>query len=300
MPGAGRLTHHAPMWAFHRFALAALAMGAAGQVAAGEAMSSGRTLLQPPSQAIPSPITDRFAATVRFHSPMMESFFRYDDPDNPSDFGTPFYIEDTLGLKSRLFQGSIDMMFRMNERHRIHAQYSQQDRSAVKTLSLSGPLLFGSSEFDHGDVVHSQMQQRKLDVTYTYSVLRRERVEVGLGLGIHLLQFEGTLSEPAEFTTETLDTAGPAASLAADFTWRFTRRFSLTAQGQWLRGKVSDIEAEYRSYRAGVQFRAARNLSIGVGYSGTYYEVDSADPDFFPGYLWIHNHGPEAFFRVSF
>ncbi len=299
LPPRAPLTHHHPMWAIRRFALAALAIGTCAAGMAGEA-TSGRVLLQPPAVVVPSPITDRFAVTARFTVPMMETFFRYDDPQNPSDTGTPFYVEDTLGLKGRMFQGSIDLMFRISERHRIQAQYSQQSRAATKTLDLDGPLLFGGSEFDNGDVLHSQMEQRKLDVVYTYSILRRERIELGLGLGVHLLQFAGTLEEPAEFRHETLDTAGPAASLAGDFTWRISRRLSLVAQGQWLRANVADVDGEYRSYRANLQYRAARNMAIGVGYAGTYYEVDSADPDFFSGYLWIHDHGPEAFIRVSF
>ncbi len=288
------------MWAFHRWAVSAAAAAmTCGTALAGEA-PVGRVLLQPPKVMIPSPITDRFAVTARLSAPRMETFFRYDSLLDPADRGTPFYVEDTLGLTDRLFQGSLDLMFRMAERHRVHAQYSQQNRTAVKELDLGAPLLFGSSTFDDGDVLHSEMQQRKLDVLYTYSVLRRERIEVGLGFGLHLLQLSGTLAEPAEFIVEPLDTAGPTASLAADVTWRITRRLSLTTQGNWLRGNVADVEGEYFAWRAGLQFRAARNVAFGLGYTGTLYEVDSADPDFFSGYLWIHNRGPEAFVRVSF
>lgn len=275
------------------------AAGVAGAAVAGEA-GSGRVLLQPPAVVIPSPITDRFAVTARFTAPLMQTFFRYDDPRNPADRGTPFYAEGALGLKDRMHQGSIDMMFRMGERHRIQAQYSQQSRAATTTLDINGPLLFGESDFDSGDVLHSEMDQRKLDVVYTYSFLRRQRVEAGLGVGIHLLQFSGTLEQPATFTTEQLDTAGPAASLAGDFTWRIARRLSLSAQGQWLRASVDEVKGEYFAWRANLQYRIARNMAIGVGYGSTYYEVDSADTDFFSGYLWIHNHGPEAFIRVSF
>ena len=299
LPGPARLTHHGLMWAMQRLVPAVALICTAGVAVAGEA-GSGRVLLQPPVQVIPSPITDRFAVTVRYSSPMMQTFFRYDDPDDPSEVGTPFYIEDTLGLKDRMHQGSIDMRFRILERHKILAQYSQQSRTAVKELELDEPLRFGSTVFDNGDTLHSQMEQRKLDVVYTYSFLHTQRFEAGFGLGLHLLQFTGTLEEPEEFITEPLDTAGPAASLAGDFTWRVTRRWSLNAEGQWLRGTVADVKGEYFSWRANLQYRAARNMAIGLGYSGTYYEVDSADPDFFSGYLWIHNHGPEAFIRVSF
>ena len=288
------------MWAFRGFVLAAaVSAGVSGVGQAAEA-GPGRVLLQPPAVVVHSPITDRFAVTARFYTPMMQTFFRYDDPANPADFGTPFYVEDTLGLKNRMHQGSLDMMFRMGERHKVQAQYSQQSRTATNTLDIADPLLFGSSTFDDGDVLQSQMELRKLDLIYTYSILHHQRVELGLGLGVHLLQLSGTLEEPAQFITETLDTAGPAASLAGDLTWRIARRLSLTAQGQWLRGNVSDVRGEYFAWRANLQYRAARNMAIGLGYASTYYEVDSADPDFFSGYLWIHNHGPEAFIRVSF
>lgn len=299
LPVHAPLTHHGPMWAMRRLVTSAALLCAAGMAMAGEA-GSGRVLLQPPVKEIPSPITDRFAATVRYHSPQMQTFFRYDDPDDPADAGTPFYVEDTLGLKDRMHQGSIDMRFRILERHKILAQYSQQSRRAVKEVELDEPLRFGSSVFGDEDTLHSEMEQRKLDVVYTYSFLRTQRVEAGFGLGLHLLQFTGTLEEPEEFITEQLDTAGPAASLAADFTWRVTRRWSVNGEGQWLRGTVADVKGEYFSWRANLQFRAARNMALGVGYSGTYYEVDSRAPDFFPGYLWIHNRGPEAFIRVSF
>ena len=101
-------------------------------------------------------------------------------------------------------------------------------------------------------------------------------------------------------TYELLDTAGPAASLVGDFTWRITDRFSLNGQGQWLEGNVADVEGKYFAYRANLQFRAARNVAFGIGYGGTHYEVDSDDPDYFSGYAWLHNRGPEASVRVSF
>lgn len=290
------------MWAFHRSALtlAAACVAGAGLASEPAETGSGRVLLQPPARVVPSPITDRFAMTARYFGPKMSTFFRYDNPDDPDIRGTPFYLEDTLGLKDQMHQGWIDMMFRIGERHRIHAQYAQQSRRAVKELDVADPLIFGTSVFFDGDVLHSEMHQRKFDLIYTYSVLRRSRVEIGLGLGLHLLQFSGTVEEPATFTYELLDTAGPAASVAGDFTWRITDRFSLNGQGQWLQGRVAEVDGKYFAYRANLQYRAARNLSFGIGYGGTHYEVDSADPEFFSGYFWLHDHGPEAFVRVSF
>lgn len=287
------------MLAIHRFALAMAMAGAWGAGLAAEA-GSGRVLLQPAPVVIPSPITDRFAINVSYAYPGMSTYVRYDNPADPTDLGTPFYAEQTLGLADRVNQGWMDLMFRIGERHRFRAQYTQQTRTADQRLQLSAPLQFGDSEFQNGDLVHSEMQHRKLDAIYTYSLLRFEQVEFGLGLGVHLIQMYGALEEPAAFVKEELDTAGPAASLAGDFTWRIARRLSLSAQGQWLDGKFGDVRGTYLAWRANLQYRATRNVAFGLGYASTHYEADSADPDFFSGYLWIHDHGPEAFVRVSF
>lgn len=280
------------------YALLAIALaGCQGAVHAGEA-GSGRVLLQPPKVVVPSPITDRFAVNVSYAYPGMSTFIRYDNPNDPADFGTPFYAEETLGLADRVHQGWIDMMFRIGERHRFSAQYTQQTRTAQQ--QLGEPLEFGTSDFQVGDVVHSEMQHRKMDLIYTYSLLRRTTVEAGLGIGVHLIQMYGAIEQPATFTRQDVDTAGPAASLSGDFTWRIARRLSLTAQGQYLDGTFGDVRGTYLAYRANLQYRAFRNMAFGLGYSGTHYEADSTDPDFFAGYLWINNHGPEAFVRVSF
>ncbi len=278
-------------------ALMLAAVGASGAGMAGEA-GSGRVLLQPPRVVIPSPITDRFAVNVSYAYPGMSAVVRYDNPNDPTDEGTPFYIEDTLGLADRLHMGWMDMMFRIGERHRFNLQYSQQTRTADQTLAQD--IRFGGTDFAAGSLVHSELQQRKLDLIYTYSFLRMERLEMGLGLGLHLLQLYGAMEEPAAFNKQELDTAGPSASLAGNFTWRIFRRLSLNAQGQWLDGQVGDVRGTYVSWRANLQYRAARNMSVGLGYAGVFYELDSRDPDFFTGYLWMNNHGPEAFVRVSF
>jgi hypothetical protein len=282
------------------YALLALTLACSqGVVLAGEA-GSGRVLLQPPTVVVPSPITDRFAVNVSYAYPALSTYMRYDNPNDPADAGTPFYAEQVLGLADRVHQGWIDMMFRIGERHRFSAQYTQQTRTAQQQLQLSEPLEFGTSEFQDGDVVHSEMQHRKLDLIYTYSLLRRSQIEAGLGIGVHLIQMYGAIEQPATFTRQELDTAGPAASLSGDFTWRIARRLSLTAQGQFLDGTFGDVKGTYLGWRANLQYRAFRNMAFGLGYSGTHYEADSTDPEFFSGYLWINNHGPEAFVRVSF
>jgi hypothetical protein len=288
----------------HGFVLAAVATCGLGAVAAaespgsaqaGEGKPAARELLQPPKMRIASPITDRMALRVHFYMPTIATDIRYDASNGTA--GTPVSGEDTLGLEDQLKQASIDLQFRMLERHRIRASFYKQTRSG--DVVLNQQIRFGDDVYVVNDRVVSKMDLRKLDLAYTYSFLRRERIEISAGLGLHLLQAQGTLEAPARFVREDLDVAGPFPTLALDATWRFTKRFSLNAQANYLKGDVDDVSASYKSWHADVQFRIRPAFAVGAGYSATRFYLDSTDPDE-SGLFRFDYKGPQAFVRVSF
>jgi hypothetical protein len=254
-----------------------------------------RELLQPPVSEIHSPITDRFAVRAVYFRPTVATTVRYDDSaGNP---GTRFGAARELGMQETKNQGWLDMMIRVAPRHRVLAEYYQLTRTGDKALAV--PISFGDSNFPQGTRVLSEMDLRTLGMTYLYSPLRREKVELAAGLGIHLLQVKGSLEAPAQFQREQLDTAGPFPSLVVDGTWRITRRFSLNGTFHYLTVHTSEADGDYMSWRANLQYRGWRNLAIGAGYFGTRFKVDSTDTSF-RGFLDMWYTGPEVFARVSF
>jgi hypothetical protein len=287
----------------HRIALAALAAGigfcgggGGQQLRAGEAATADRVLLQPPPDVIASPITDRFAVRVLYYRPAIDNSLRYDSTDGVP--GTDIDVEDILGHKDSARHGTIDLMFRIGERHRIHADFYQLRRTGDEVIT--GEIRFGDDVFLANDRVLSDMELRKLGLAYTYSLFRREKFELGLGLALHLLQLQGEARVPARFVSEQLDTAGPFAALAGHVTWRVTPRFSFNASAQYLDLNPDNIRGAFRGFHADVQYRGWRNLAIGLGYTYSGYLVDSTDVDFFAGSYRLEYQGPEAFLRVSF
>ena len=107
------------------------------------------------------------------------------------------------------------------------------------------------------------------------------------------------MSVPAEFQREQLDTAGPFAALAGQFTWRISRRLSLNASAQYFDLNPDDVHGAFRHYHGDLQWRAARNFAVGAGYSYSGYLVDSTDEEF-SGFYRLVYQGPELFVRVSF
>jgi hypothetical protein len=256
-----------------------------------------RPLLQPPVDLVPSPITDRFAVRAIFFQPSVTTSGRYDDAAGTQ--GTPFSGEDSLNLPDKRSQAWIDLAFRMTPRHRISAQFYELKRNGSTVLTQQ--LDFGDDSFLPADgTVRSSMDLRQLNVGYLYSLLQKQRIEIGLGFGIHLLQLDATMEAPAAFKRQHLDTAGPYPTLDGDLSWRITRRFSVNGAAHYFNYISTRTDGSSLSWNADLQFRAARNLAVGAGYSSTRYHLSSSDPDFFQGFVKLQYRGPELFLRASF
>jgi hypothetical protein len=270
-----------------------LALGTAAHAA--ETAPAQRELLQPPKHAVPSPITDRLALRGMYYGQRLSTLVRYDNSAGVP--GTLLSAEQQLGIADTLDQGAVDLMFRLLERHRIRVDYQQQKRNG--DVFADTPIRFGDDVYFANERVLTHLDLRRFGITYTYSVVRSEKMEIGAGLGLNLLQVEGTLEAPARFLRETQDAAGPFPTLAVDGTWRFAKRFSVNGAFQYLGQSIDDVSGSYKAWSADVQFRPLRNLAIGAGYAQTRYRIESTD-DELAGYFRLKYKGPQLFLRFSY
>ena len=257
-----------------------------------------RTVPVPPSQrdrTVPSPITDRFHVRAAYFQADAVTDIRLDP--TPQLPGTELSGEDDLGLDDQLNQGRIELMFRLRERNRIRVDWLKLDRYGEAVLNRQ--VVFGDEQFDVNDFVVSRMDLRMLSFIYSRSVLRSDRFELGAGFGIHLTETEASGAVPAEFQREEVSQAGPLPTAALDFTWRITRRFALTARGNYFSAEVDEFDGSFHDYHADLQFRLRPNLALGIGYTSIEMDLIVRDDDS-PGSFDLSTRGPEAFFRVSY
>jgi len=134
-------------------------------------------------RVLPSPITDRFSLRGTFFAAALETNVHVDAPGVP---GTLVNAEHDLGMKGRLNQGRMELIFRVRERSRLRVDYFSSDRDGDRPIGRD--ILFAGNTFVAGDLVQSDLAYSMLGFTYTYSVIRTEHFELGAGLGVHLLQ----------------------------------------------------------------------------------------------------------------
>jgi hypothetical protein len=243
----------------------------------------------------PSPITDHFALSGIYFLGHVGTDGQFDSGKGVS--GTPFSAERTLGLADRTSQARAELMFRLEQRGRLRMDFLDLRRSGQ--ANIDEPLQFGDQLFLAHEVLQSEVDWRQTDFTYTYSFLRGDHYELGVGAGLHLLQAQATAQVPNTPQRQVYSAAGPFATLAVDGSVRLARYWTLSARGQYLKVNVSSTTGMLGIYHADLQYRWRPNLAVGLGYEYERVEVDllHSDPS---GYVQLNINGPELFARLSF
>jgi hypothetical protein len=260
--------------------------------------NSGAPLPPSENQPTPSPITDRFYVEGIYYAPHVKTQIRV-DPQNapPGVLGTTLSAEQVLGLPSRLNQGRVEMMFRLEQRNKIRVDFLEVDRSANHELAES--INFGNETFPVNALLASEIDWRMFGVTYTYSIFHNDRFELGTGLGVDLLQADAQAQVNATEQRQNVSGAGAFPTVPLDFAFRISRRWSVTARAQYFHASLNNFDGWLADVHEDVQYRWENNFSLGVGYSSIRAKL-ALDTGNFPGGFSLSLEGPEAFFRVSF
>jgi len=262
---------------------------------------SGAPIKPDKNRKTPSPITDRFYVRGTFFNPAVSTTLRVDAASpGPGLLGAPGTVvsgEKDLGLDSRNPQGRIEIMFRLRERNRLRVDYFETNRRGDHAIART--ILFGNETFAVNDRVTSSVQWRQFGLTYTYSALRTDRFELGVGLAVHFVEAEARGAVEAKQLRQEVSGAGAFPTIPLDFTWRISRRFAMVARAQYLRASVNNFEGSMGDYHGDFQYRWTPNFTLGAGYTvmKSFLQVDDAH---FPGLFRQNVRGPEAFFKVSF
>ena len=234
-----------------------------------------------------------------FYSPTIQTNVRIDPTINaaPGTTGTPVNAERDLGLPARMHQGRVEFMFRMRDRNKLRVEYYEADRNGNQVLANG--IVFGNQNFGAGQLVESEIDWRSFGLTYTYSFIRNDSLEIGTGLGIFALQTYALGSIPATGQSQSESAAEPLPTLPLDFTWAISRRFALTGRANYLKATVSGVDGSFLDMHGDLQYRWKSSFAIGLGYTRMHISLNDKDGNP-PGMVSLNFNGPEAFLRFSF
>lgn len=195
--------------------------------------------------------------------------------------GTELDLEDRLDLEDNLTELRIDLRYRFLPRHRLDLAYYDISRDGE---SFTNEVLrIGEREFDVGIALQTDLEFKVYKFAYAWSFVHDEVTDIAISLGLHAMDVEfnatGQVLGALDIETESADQVFPLPVVGLHASRRVGKRVTLNLDGEYFGIKINDIDGSLVDLRASVDWQAASNLAVFVGYNWVDFDVDSENDD---------------------
>jgi len=245
-------------------------------------------------QPKPNVVEDKFRAEVMLLGVSYDTDLRI-DPTLAMP-GTLLNAEDDLGLDDSdlLALGEITLL--PGERHLLRLSGFGMRRSAQKIINRT--IVFDDQTYLAGEQVDSTLNLTMLGLTYGYSIVKMQQLDIALTFGIQVVEVEANAVVRSRVVRDSESGVTPLPLAGVEGRYDFNERWSAELRLQYLSVEFDDIDGSVMDARAAVTWRMNPYLVFGLGYRNFGVEVDSRDLDT-PGRVEANMAGPLLFMRAS-
>lgn len=254
-------------------------------------------LARPPVERPDNLIDDRFELGADLIRGSSDTTLRVDSTHGT--LGTVLNAESDLALPKRKLIGSLDVMFRPRDRQRVELNYLFLPFNRHGTTTLAKDVAFKDNAYLGGDVVASELDIRMEGVDYVYSPLRGDRYELGLALGVELIEVLAEATVPTRLEQQREETSAPVPLVGLDGTYRMSSRWYAQGDYKYMRATVNHIHGQVTLWRLDALYRLNHNVTFGIGLRSYDVTVDSRKIGD-TGLFTIKTFGPQLSARVGF
>ena len=210
--------------------------------------------------------------------------------------GANIDFENALGMAT---DKSVPMGFarwRLGQKWRIEAEYFQMNRTGSKVIDRD--IQFGDTVYAVNSSVSSKFDFSDLRISAGYSFFRRPDKELGVGFGLHVAQYDVSLSSPGRTTESQAVTAPlPVFSLYSQFA--LTQRWALAARMDRFVLHYQDFDGSLTGLALDLMYQPFRHVGFGLGTRALALDA-SATKDGRTASFRQTFQGPMLFMNVSF
>lgn len=219
--------------------------------------------------------------------------------------GTELTLEDDLDLTDRKGTPYVAMGMRLGERWRMEFEYYVLDRSGTRTLTRD--IDWGDVTYPAGVEVDSTFDTTVYRLTGGYSFHKTADSEAGLGFGLHVTDFETSLSGQGlgavgngiGFQREARDALVPLPTLGLYGSFKLAPQVQLRGRVDYLSLSYNDYDGSLVNWMVGVDWRFHKNWGIGAGYRYVDYKLEANRNDFV-GEVEYNFKGPTLYLQAAF
>jgi len=239
-------------------------------------------------------LNDSFYLGAGLYAPTTSTTARLDS--NTLGIGASVDFEKALGLQSDKTVPDFLMRWRFTERWRVEAEYFELNRSGDKDLTAD--IQWGDVNFTAGSRVISKFNFSDARTSVGYSFFKTVDKELGVALGMHVTNYD------ASITTNGMGTEGGAVTaplpvLSAYGQFALTDEWAISSRLDRFSLSYDDYAGSITSMAMDVLYQPFRHVGFGFGYRGMFIEL-KATADDWTGEINQSFQGPLLFTNISF
>ena len=233
-----------------------------------------------------APQLDKFKFAIGgFALPRYDSTISVTDPDLGA--GVSIDPQDTLGVDIESSVLRIDGYYRFSPSHGLTYSWYKIDSEGGK--SLDRPLEWVDEDGNAivilpGTPVTSRLETDILKVGYLWSFHHSDKVEMGLGAGLHItrlaISLDASTTVPAGSSINNVDTTLPLPVVSFEIAYKITPKLHWYLKAEAFSLKFDDWSGHYRDNTLGLEYRVSKHFALGSALSSYSLDLDEDDPTY--------------------
>jgi hypothetical protein len=191
--------------------------------------------------------------------------------------------------------------WRFARRHRLLLGYWSLNRGA--TTTLAGEIEWDGEVFPVNARVATIWDTRIFSIGYRYSLVNRERFNLGLGVGFFSTRVRTGISLGTDVSEDAIDEShnAPLPMGAIDFEWWPARRVKVGARAQYLAISIKEtVDGDWGDFQGYVEWLPFERFGFGAGYNYTKIDVAALVAEKTKELEYKYEfHGPSVYAVVS-
>ena len=205
--------------------------------------------------------------------------------------GVSISPEDTLGVDLKQTVTRLDGYYRFNNKHAL--TYSWYNINSTGNKSIEEDISWINADGEEITIRAGADLQSSLDydiykIGYLWSFYHTDKVELAAGAGLHITRIAvgldvaaGIIDPPsASRDTKKVDTTVPLPVLSFALTYNVTPKFSWYLKSEVFAISFGDWSGTYSDSTLGVEYRAWKNVGLGIGLGSNSLKIVEETGDY--------------------
>ena len=194
--------------------------------------------------------------------------------------GAIINISDDLNVDTKNDVLRLDGYYRFSDKHRVDYGWYKVNSSGTKTLSED--IDYNGEIFPAGSTLDSVFNTETFKVNYVWSFHHDDKIELSLGAGLHITEYEialsgETLSAPGVVSLEKSDVTLPLPVIGFRLGYMINPNLEFTTSYDLFSLSYDQYEGNFQDVNFLLEYRFSKHVGISGGFNFNHLDLTSRE-----------------------